>query len=262
MNPAVPNNNHSNPDGYTDLEHYINWLAAPHALTVSNTPVDVDLYAHRRPDRQPELQRGQWHQRHRDPDQRHTATFTPTNNYFGFASFGFNVTNLATTNGFGPVTVSVMVSVTNIVTSSLPLTNAVPQTNTVPAGGIVYYLIDVPPNAQFATNILLFASAPVNLLFSQAGFPTGTNTGDYFLLTNSMGGISLLSSNSMPTNIVPGGTYYLGVQNPGGAPVNFAIEVDFYPPPSVPPGASFICRSPCRRTRTLPPIFCSTPPGR
>ena len=67
----------------------------------------------------------------------HTATFMPTNNYFGFASFGFTVTNLDTSmggtnldNGFD-VTVSVMVSMTNIITSSLPLTNAVPQTNTV-----------------------------------------------------------------------------------------------------------------------------------
>ncbi len=237
MNPAVPHNNHSNPDGYTDLEHYINWLAAPHALTLSNTPVAVDLYA--LVGLTGNLSFGVTNGTNGIVTlgtDGHTATFTPTNNYFGFASFGFTVTNLATANGFGPVTVSVMVSVTNIATSSLPLTNAVPQTNTVPAGGIVYYLIDVPPNAQFATNILLFASSPVNLLFSQAGFPTGTNTGDYFLLTNSMGGISLLSSNSMPTNIVPGGTYYLGVQNPGGAPVNFAIEVDFYPPPSVPPG--------------------------
>ena len=31
-------------DGYTDLEEYMNWLAAPHALTVTNTPVGVDLY--------------------------------------------------------------------------------------------------------------------------------------------------------------------------------------------------------------------------
>jgi hypothetical protein len=238
MNPAVPNNNHSNPDGYTDLEHYINWLAAPHALTVSNTPVAVDLYAI--VGLTGNLSFGVTNGTNGIVTlgtDGHTATFMPTNNYFGFASFGFSVTNLATANGFGPVTVSVMVSVTNITTSSLPLTNAVPQTNTVPAGGITYYLVTVPVYAQFATNILLYASAPVNLLFSQVGFPTGTNTGDYFLLTNSVGGISLLgiTTNSMPTNIIPGGTYYLGVQNTNVFPVNFAIEVDFYPPPPVPP---------------------------
>jgi subtilisin-like proprotein convertase family protein len=239
MNPAVPNNNHSNPDGYTDLEHYINWLAAPHALTISNTPVAVDLYA--LVGLTGNLSFGVTNGTNGIVTlgtDGHTATFMPTNNYFGFASFGFSVTNLATANGFGPVTVSVMVSVTNITTSSLPLTNAVPQTNTVPAGSITYYLVTVPVYAQFATNILWYATpGPVNLLFSQVGFPTGTNTGDYFLLTNSVGGISLLgiTTNSMPTNIIPGGTYYLGVQNTNVFPVNFAIEVDFYPPPPVPP---------------------------
>jgi subtilisin-like proprotein convertase family protein len=238
MDPAVPNNNHSNPDGYTDLEHYLNWLAAPHALTVSNTPVAVDLYAVA--GRTGNLSFGV------TPGTNgvvtlgtngYTATFMPSNNYFGFASFGFTVTNLATANGFGPVTVSVMVSITNIVTTSLPLTNAVPQTNTVPAGGIAYFLIDVPVYAQLATNILISPSAPVNLLFSRAGFPTGTNTGDHILLTNSMGGSSLLgiTTNFMPTNIIPGGTYYLGVQNLNGFPVTFGLEVDFYPPPPVPP---------------------------
>jgi subtilisin-like proprotein convertase family protein len=239
MNPAVPNNNHMNPDGYTDLEHYLNWLAAPHALTVSNTPVDVDLYAV--VGLTGNLSFGVTNGTNGTVTlgmDGHTAMFMPMSTNIGFASFGFTVTNLATTNGFGPVTVSVMISVTNIVTSSLPLTNAVPQTNTVPAGGIVYYLIDVPANAQLATNILLFAGSPVNLLFSRAGFPTGTSTGDYFLLTNSMGGISLLgtATNFIPTNIVAGGTYYLGVQNLSGAPVSFALEVDFYPPPSVPAG--------------------------
>ena len=39
----------------------------------------------------------------------------------------------------------------------------------------------------------------------------------------------------MPTNIVPGGTYYLGVQNPNSVPVTFSVEVDFYPSPSFVP---------------------------
>ncbi len=239
MDPAVPNNNHSNPDGYTDLEHYLNWLAAPHALTVSNTPVAVDLYAV--VGRTGNLSFGVTNGTNGVVTlgtNGYTATFMPSNNYFGFASFGFTVTNLATANGFGPVTVSVMVSITNIVTTSLPLTNAVPQTNTLPAGSFTYYLVTVPGYAQLATNILISPSAPVNLWFSRAGFPTGTNTGDYILLANSMGGSSLLgiTTNFMPTNIIPGGTYYLGVQNPGVVPVSFGIEVDFYPPlPPLPP---------------------------
>ena len=231
MNPAVPNNNHLNPDGYTDLEHYINWLAAPHALTVSNTPVDVDLYAI-------VGRTGNWGFGVTNATNGtvslgvdgHTATFTPTNGFIGFASFDFSATNLVTSNYFD-VTVSVFVSATNITYSSEWLSNGKfasnSATNTVPANSILYYLVKVPTNALFATNRLLFASGPVNLLFSGVGFPTGTNIGDYTLLTGSTGGSSVLSTTSVPTNIVQGGTYYLGVQNTGGAAVNFGVEVDF-----------------------------------
>ncbi|HTY87248.1 MAG TPA: S8 family serine peptidase [Candidatus Acidoferrum sp.] len=231
MNPAVPNNNHSYPDGYTDLEHYINWLAGPHALTVTNTPVAVDLYALAGRTGRLAFSVGNATNGSVTLAGR-IATFTPTNNYFGFASFDFSVFNLSTTNAFGPVTVSIMVSATNITTSSTPLTNGVPQLRTVPAGGIDYYLVKVPVNAQIATNILsAVAGGPLNLLYSQVGFPTGTNTGDYTLLAGSSGGIAILTSNSVPTNIVAGGTYYLGVQNPSGGPADYSIEVDFYPPP-------------------------------
>jgi subtilisin-like proprotein convertase family protein len=236
MNPAVPNNNHSNPDGYTDLEHYINWLAAPHALTVSNTPVAVDLYAIA--GRSGNLTFSVADGTNGTVVLTNTiATFTPSNNYFGFASFYFNVTNLDTAVGFGPVTVSVMVSATNIATIDTLLADAAPHTNTVPAGGIAYYLVKVPTNADFATNILLFAapSPGVNLLFSRVGFPTGTNTGDYVLMNGQTNGISILSTTSVPTNIVPGGSYYLGVRNTGGAAVTFGIEVNFHyllPPPA------------------------------
>ena len=37
------NNNDRDGDGYTDLEEYNNWLAGPHALTVTTNPVSVDL---------------------------------------------------------------------------------------------------------------------------------------------------------------------------------------------------------------------------
>ncbi|HEV2434524.1 MAG TPA: hypothetical protein VG077_00865, partial [Verrucomicrobiae bacterium] len=231
MNPAVPNNNHLNPDGYTDLEHYINWLAGPHALTVSNTPVDVDLYGI-------VGRTGSWAFGVTNgtngtitlgPDG-HTATFMPTNNFFGFASFGFSATNLFTSNHFD-VTVSVMVSMTNITYSSVLLSNAKSasnsSTNTVPGNGIFYYLVKVPTNALFATNRLLSATGPVNLLFSGVGFPTGTNIGDYTLLTGATSGSAVLSTTSAPTNIVQGGTYYLGVQNLGGTPVTVAVEADF-----------------------------------
>jgi hypothetical protein len=33
-------------DGYTLLEHYVNWLAGPHASTTTGVAVDVDLSAY------------------------------------------------------------------------------------------------------------------------------------------------------------------------------------------------------------------------
>ena len=116
------------------------------------------------------------------------------------------------------------------------LTNEVPVTNVIPAGGMEYYLVIVPTNADFATNRLLFASGPLNVWFNPATLPVGTNPPDYLLLPNSTGGHSILSLTSMPTNIVPGGTYYLAVQNTGASAVTYGIEVDFrlvFPP--VPP---------------------------
>lgn len=42
-NPQTANNNHTNSDGYTDLENYLNWLAGPHAVGEENGFVDVNL---------------------------------------------------------------------------------------------------------------------------------------------------------------------------------------------------------------------------
>lgn len=32
------------PDGYANIENYLNWLAEPHALTTTNTSIDIDLW--------------------------------------------------------------------------------------------------------------------------------------------------------------------------------------------------------------------------
>ena len=108
------------------------------------------------------------------------------------------------------------------------LTNGAPQAGSVPVGGIDYFLINVPVNADFATNRLLSATGPLNLLFNQTTPPTGTNAGDYTLLAGVTSGSSILSTNSAPTNIVPGGTYWLGVQNTNSFAVSFSLEVDFH----------------------------------
>jgi hypothetical protein len=108
-------------------------------------------------------------------------------------------------------------------------TNGVPITNSIGAGSLVWYEIDVPTNADWATNILLFADAPLNIWFSTNQPPTITNLNDVILIPNATNGISILGTNTAPTNIVMGGIYYLGVQNTNSfAVTNYAIEVDFH----------------------------------
>jgi hypothetical protein len=111
--------------------------------------------------------------------------------------------------------------------STSGFTNGVPLTNSVPAGSIDYFSITVPTNADFATNSLSLAGAPLTLLFNQNAPPVGTNAGDFTLITNATSGISILGTNSAPP-LVPGATYYLGVENTNSVAVNFVLEVDFH----------------------------------
>ena len=108
----------------------------------------------------------------------------------------------------------------------IALSHGVPATNTIPAGWLAPFAIDVPAWATRATNILVYASAPVNLLFSANLPPTGTNAGDVTLLPASTGGFVDLSTNGTPP-LVPGARYYLGIQNTGMASVTAAVQVDF-----------------------------------
>ena len=156
----------------------------------------------------------------------YTGPPTPTNGLFSFFDDG------SQTGGFGPMRFYRLILLQS-------LTNGAPQTSSVPAGGIDYFLVNVPTNADFATNLLLSATGPVNLLFNPTTPRTGTNAGDYTLLAGATNGISVLSTTSAPTNIVPGGTYWLGVQNTNSFAVSFSIEVDFHlltstnvPPPT------------------------------
>jgi hypothetical protein len=111
MDPHSSNNNHLNPDGYTDLEHYLNWLADPHAVGGANLPIDVSLrtlYGDTNAlaftvangtNGTVSLQAGG-----------HTARFIPAPNFVGRASFQFCATNPATGIGFGPLTVGLLVT--------------------------------------------------------------------------------------------------------------------------------------------------------
>jgi hypothetical protein len=135
-----------------------------------------------------------------------------------------NATSLSATNNF------------TVTVAPLPfLTGGQPQTNSIPPGGFVYYAITVPTNADFATNILIFAGLPVDILFNQTGLPVGTNVGDFFLLSNVTSGTGTpnLATNGFPP-LVLGATYYLGLANTNAAAVSAAIEVDFHFVPVLP----------------------------
>ncbi len=135
------------------------------------------------------------------------------------------ITTIVTDNGMPPLSSQNSFTVVVLVPSSP--TNG-PDTNIVALGSITWFQINVPTNADFATNILLFASGPLNIWFSTNSPPTITNSNDFDLIPNATNGLSILSTSSSPTNIVPGGTYFLGVQNTNSFPVTNAIEVDFH----------------------------------
>ncbi len=123
---------------------------------------------------------------------------------------------------------------TNLFTSSIIVSNVpggIAQSNTLNGGAIAWYAFTVPTNASYATNIIDYASAPVNLWFSTNNLPTTTGSGDVKLITGSTNGSALLTKSvytNSPAYIIPGQTYYLGVQNPNDViPITYGIEVDF-----------------------------------
>ena len=123
---------------------------------------------------------------------------------------------------------------TNISLPILNLTNGIAVSNTVPGGFTEWYQVNVPTNADYATNILFSASPALNVWFSTNTPPTTTNAGDVLLLSNSTGGTNLLGTNGSHVNVnppaylQPGGTYYLGFQNTNVPPASFAVQVNFH----------------------------------
>ncbi len=133
QNPTKASNNQLSTNvnylGYTTLEEYLAWKAGPHALTITNTPVNVDLYqmfgdtGHLGFSVGNSLNGSVYLTNNVDTNgvviQSNTvAVFTPpvaSPPYSGYASFDVYVTNDDTVAYFGPVTVSVMVSAVPIV---------------------------------------------------------------------------------------------------------------------------------------------------
>ncbi len=101
---------------------------------------------------------------------------------------------------------------------------------TLPPGRIIYFIVDVPSFARFATNVLYNATAPVGFYFNQNLPPSygATNVagGDYAFTLGAQNFTAVLSSNTVP-QLVSGQRYYLAVENPGAVNVTFTVYVDF-----------------------------------
>ncbi|HUA66101.1 MAG TPA: LamG-like jellyroll fold domain-containing protein [Alphaproteobacteria bacterium] len=243
------NNYQPDSSGYSELEEFDNWLAGPHAITTTNTPVGVDLqklfgktgnlsfWATNAIHGIVYLTNVLGAYTNQGQFSNSIAIFTPTNgavggtNYSGFASFDIDVTNNNTFGYYGPVTVSVFVSAhpATYTEQAGYLTQDTPVTNNVAPYTTVWYLISVPTNAVQATNTLLTAGAPVNLLYSSNQPPTTAYPSDVVLLNDSTNGTAVINPSGapLPPELVPGGQYYLGVQNTNNFATNYAVQVTF-----------------------------------
>jgi subtilisin family serine protease/subtilisin-like proprotein convertase family protein len=105
-----------------------------------------------------------------------------------------------------------------------------PVTNQIAARQWLYYMVEVPSWARFATNYLLHATGPAEVWFNQGSVPTNLppsqpmlNAPPYpppsqFFEMNTVSSTPLL---------LPGQTYYLGVYNNSAATITVGLEVDF-----------------------------------
>src|SRR6185437_10782430 len=110
----------------------------------------------------------------------------------------------------------------------IQLTPQAPGTNTVPPGQFAYFTVFVPSWANNATNILVSATAPVDLFFNQTAPPGTGSAGDITLLGGATSGSRMISAVPPSTPpLLPGQTYYLGVRNNGAVPSTVVMRVDF-----------------------------------
>jgi autotransporter-associated beta strand protein len=131
-NPLVADNNTVAADGYTLLEHYLNWLAAPHAFVQTNA-TDIDLWPYTLG-----FTNGATYTFANLTNctvtltNAHFAHFVPKTNFTGLASFDFAVTNpdgSAMTNTMG-LLVSIIYIPKNLVWRGDGVNNIWDTTNT------------------------------------------------------------------------------------------------------------------------------------
>ena len=144
-------------DGYTQLEDYLNWIASPNTQVAKNASVQIDLS---------QLTRGYTASPvHAVSTPQNgtvtlgsdgkTATFTPTANFSGLASFTFTVTDSASSSMTGTINLHVL-------STELPPTiTTQPASQTVTAGASVTLTVVATgnPNYQWKKNGLALIGA-------------------------------------------------------------------------------------------------------
>lgn len=148
-------------DGYANIEHYLNWLADPHALTGTNTPVDIDLWQYTGgfTNTSPVYTANNASNGGVTLNSGHIAHFVPTMNFSGLGSFQFTVT----ANDGSSYTNTVNVLMTPI---------SQPQNLTwIGDGTANVWTNGGPANWSNGTNLVAFASGD-NVTFDD----TGSNT--------------------------------------------------------------------------------------
>lgn len=124
---------------------------------------------------------------------------------------------------------------------AIPLTHGVEVTNTIRtitnSAGVgtnqaVYYVVNVPFTANFATNTLNLVTTDgtgqLELWYNQTGFPTFGGAGDVLLLNAVTTGTAILRTPSGSPNLIPGQPYYLAVRSSNlGESNTFRLLVEF-----------------------------------
>lgn len=111
------------------------------------------------------------------------------------------------------------------------LTNGVTYITNLVGGETRYFIVDVPLEADRATNILNnISGGPLSLWYSDSGVPDGSEEGDVLLAAPVNAGeqsINVINTN-LPPLLPRGQRYYLGVRGLDTASSNvFSIRVDF-----------------------------------
>jgi subtilisin family serine protease/subtilisin-like proprotein convertase family protein len=113
----------------------------------------------------------------------------------------------------------------------------VPVDVTLPPGQIIYFIVDVPSFARFATNILFNSDQDLGFYFNQNIPPsygaTNAINGDVIFASPTRNWTETLSTtNTVPptstkADLLPGQRYYLAVENLSAVNATFVVYVDF-----------------------------------